>query len=260
VRIEAFEQFRGVALDAGVILYFTGEFSPAIATALADSLRRRLERHGLAAPMRRRLFSTFVEMTQNILLYAAPSPAPLLADEEPDGSLDGLAAPQGLEAVTPGPGEIRRRGAVALGQTDDEVWVVCANLVPAERVDRLRGKLEALRGLDAAALREAYRRQLANDDHEATDLVSKGAGLGLVTIARACTSPLEWQLSPDPETGGLLSIFHLCARLSTGIANSAGATGDGFANSAGATGDGFANSAGATGDGDANSARSGSQP
>jgi hypothetical protein len=210
MRIEAFEQFRGVALDAGVILYFTGEFSPAIATALADSLRRRLERHGLAAPMRRRLFSTFVEMTQNILHYAAPSPATPEVDEGLDEPPVGPGA-----AVAPGPGQIRRHGAVALGQTDDEVWVVCANLVPAGRVDRLRGKLEALRGLDAAALREAYRRQLANHAHEATDQVSKGAGLGLLTIARACTSPLEWQLSPDPETGGCLTSFHLCARLAT---------------------------------------------
>lgn len=210
MRIEAFEQFRGVALDAGVILYFTGEFSPAIAAALADSLRRRLEGHGLAAPMRRRLFSTFVEMTQNILHYAAPVPDPLAGQEEPT---EGPARAD--EDAPAGPAPARRRGAVALGQGDGEVWVVCANLVPAEQVGRLRGKLEAVRRLDPDQLREAYRRQLADDDHERTDAISRGAGLGLLTIARACTAPLEYLLSPDPAAQGRLAAFHLCARLAT---------------------------------------------
>jgi hypothetical protein len=99
-----------------------------------------------------------------------------------------------------------------MGQAGEEYWVVCANLVPLEQVERLRARLEALQGLDAAGLREAYRRQLASEDH---DELSKGAGLGLLTIARACTAPIEWRLSPDPDDPSLLAVFHLCARLST---------------------------------------------
>lgn len=192
MRIEAFEQFRGVALDAGVLLYFTGEFSPAIAAALADSLRRRLEAHVADRPTRRRLFATFVEMTQNVLHYAAP-PA-----EAPD---DGAAEPAG-----------RRKGAVAMGQAGDEYWVVCANLVAAAQAPRLAARLEAVRRLSPAELHDAYRSQLANDRHELEDPQSRGAGLGLLTIARACTSPLEYQLAPTGD--GQLSVFHLCARLS----------------------------------------------
>lgn len=193
MRIEAFEQFRGVALDAGVLLYFTGEFSPAITAALADSLRRRLEAHVADRPTRRRLFSTFVEMTQNILHYAAPAP--------------GAAEDEG--------GEARRKGAVALGQTGPEYWVVCANLVEAALVPRLTARLETVRRLDAEALHQAYRRQLANDRHEAEDPLSRGAGLGLLTIARACTAPLEYRLAPEPHGDPRLAAFHLCARLST---------------------------------------------
>ena len=197
MRIEGFEQFRGVALDAGVLLYFTGEFSPAITAALADSLRRRLETHGVDRPTRRRLFATFVEMTQNILHYAAPLPA--AADQEEDGAA----------------ASARRRGAVAMGQTGDEFWVVCANLVDATLVPRLRGRLEALHGLSPEGLHQAYRRQLQDDQHAQSDPLSRGAGLGLLTIARACTAPLEYRLEPEPSSGGRLAVFHLCARLTT---------------------------------------------
>lgn len=188
--VGAFEQLRGVALDAGVLLYFTGEFTPAVTAALSDSLRRRLEERVADPRLRRRLFATFVEMVQNVLHYAAPSEGPA-----------GDAA--------------RRKGSVALGQAGDEFWVACANLVDAAQTPRLSGRLEAVSALGPEALQRAYRRQLANDAHERQDPLSRGAGLGLLTIARAATAPLEYLITPDPNGDGTRAVFHLCARLST---------------------------------------------
>lgn len=196
MKLEAFDQFRGVTLDVGVVLYFAGEFTPAVTAALADALRRRLESRGVEPALRRRLFSTFVELTQNVLHYAAPTPP---TSSGPGGQAESAAA--------------RRRGAVGLGQAGSGYWVVCANQVPLELAARLEAKLAELRGLSPQALRQAYRRQLADDEHETKDPLSRGAGLGLITIARAADGPLEHHLTPDPDSGGRLATFHLCVRL-----------------------------------------------
>jgi hypothetical protein len=193
--LDAFDQFRGVASDGGVFFYFSGEFTPAVVAALADTLRRRLDERGLEGPVRRRLFSTFVEMAQNILHYAA---FPEAAEAEADGEAAG------------------RRGVVALGATGDTYWLVCANPVPAWLQPRLEARLRALQGLTPEELREAYRRQLVDDGHERRDPLSRGAGLGLITMARACSAPLDWRFAPDPEHPDHLVTFSLCARMDVG--------------------------------------------
>jgi Family of unknown function (DUF6272) len=198
VRLAEFDRFRGVALDVGVLFYFSGEFTSTVVAALSDSLRRKLDERRVEAPLKRRLFSTFVEMSQNILHYAA------------DGIDDGAAESEGWADGVAG-----RRGVVAMGAQGEDYWVVCGNHVPLALRPRMEGKLSALQGLTPDELRDAYRRKLLDEDHERTDTVSKGAGLGLLTMARASSAPLEWLFADHPEPGSQLVTFYLCARLTT---------------------------------------------
>lgn len=195
MRLDQFSSFRGVALDVGVLFFFSGEFTPTVVAALSDSLRRRLDERKVEGPVKRRLFSTFVEMAQNILHYAAEG----LEADDADGWDDGAPA---------------RRGVVAMGADGEEFWVICGNPVPAAMRPRLEGKLTALAAMSRDQLHDAYRRQLLDDDHERTDRVSRGAGLGLLTMARASSGPLEWLMAEDPDQPGTLT-FYLCARLAT---------------------------------------------
>ncbi|MFX7840615.1 SiaB family protein kinase, partial [Acinetobacter baumannii] len=59
-----------------VIFYYVGYFSQSIVTAMAEAVRLRLEQSGTAGPTRRRLFSSFVEMAQNIIHYSADTLTP----------------------------------------------------------------------------------------------------------------------------------------------------------------------------------------
>jgi hypothetical protein len=179
--------FEGVAGNAGVIFYFTGEFTPSGIVALGEAVRRRLGDLQVPGKPSRKVFSAFVEMSQNVLHYAAP----------------------------PGADTPAQRGTIVIGDGGDHHWIACSNLVQADHAARLRERLRAIEKMTPAELREAYQRQLQDDGHEATDELSQGAGLGLLTIARAARGPLEHAFSPVPGSDGLLTRFVLCARLDT---------------------------------------------
>ncbi|MNT96692.1 hypothetical protein D3C72_2388500 [compost metagenome] len=78
---------------------------------------------------------------------------------------------------------------------------------------RLTDKLDALRAMSLEEIKQSYREQLRNPDHSATDTLSKGAGLGLLTIARDASAPLEYSFAPSPDNEGRTALFHVKARI-----------------------------------------------
>lgn len=187
-----FERFQVSAQDHGVLFYYAGEFSPAMISAAADTLKARLATEDASGPAKRKVFSTFVEMAQNILHYAAASPS------------------EGVQA-TP-------RGAIAVGRLSDggtcgQYWLVCSNPVNVEHVARLTDKLTALRAMSLEEIKQSYREQLHNDAHSSTDTQSRGAGLGLLTMARDASAPLEFSFASTPEPHDRTALFHVKARI-----------------------------------------------
>lgn len=181
-----FAHFRAHAADADVLFFYSGEFSAPVISAAADSLRGRLAEGDAAGPTRRRLFSTFVEMAQNVLHYAADLP-----------SGDGHAP--------------ARRGAIGVGRdAGGRHWIACSNAVDAALVPRLTEKLDAVRSMSLEDIKRCYKAQLHNTEHENTDTVSRGAGLGLLTIARDCAE-LDYSFAPVPGAAQPTVLFHVKA-------------------------------------------------
>lgn len=189
MKLDVFNSFRDIAHDNGVIFYYAGTFSQNVIAAIGDSLKQRLDAVHASSAARRKVFSTFIEMAQNILHYA---PA--------------IAAPEG-DAMP------ARYGALAVGRTDAEkFFVVCGNPVRMEDVSRLHEKLEPLRQMSIDQIKAAYREQLRNEDH-ASDTTSKGAGLGFLTMARDATEPIEYSIAFASEAGGGRADLYLRATI-----------------------------------------------
>ncbi len=189
-----------------MLFYYAGECTPAVIAAAADSLKARLATEDASGPAKRKLFSTFVEMAQNILHYAAATPAT-------DGT---LATPRGAIGV----------GRVDMADTPEAVhghyWIVCSNPVDVDCVPRLTEKLNAVRAMSLEEIKQSYRdQQLRNPTHSADDPISKGAGLGLLTIARDSSAPLEYSFASTPTSatadpahpGVRTALFHVKARI-----------------------------------------------
>lgn len=191
MNIDLFNQLRTTADQSGVIFYYTGGFSQPIVAAIGDTLKQRMESVAASTTARRKVFSTFIEMAQNILHYAAAETPP------PDAAPD--AAPT-------------KYGALAVGRDGEKFFVVCGNPVRMDDVSRLHEKLEPLRRMSLDEIKTAYREQLRNDEHD-KDTVSRGAGLGFLTMARDATEPIDYSISYSSQAQGDSAHLYLRATI-----------------------------------------------
>lgn len=183
MQLDLFSVFRNTADFNGVLFYYNGSLSQNVIATMGDALKQRLESQDTSGPKARRLFSSFIEMVQNALHYSP---------DAPDSA-----------------GE--KVGAVAVGKRDDKYYIVCGNLVEQQHVERIRQKIEPLRSMTMDEIKKAYREQLKNEHHGDQDSVSKGAGLGFLTLARDASEPIEYSLTPVDGHESELAYFYLKA-------------------------------------------------
>lgn len=168
--------FLDLAQQRNVIFYHKGYFSHSIVAAMSEVVKLQLEVSGVSGPTRRKLFSSFVELSQNIIHYSSDA---LSEDFVEQPSL--------------------RQGAVCISVEGDRHYMLCANPIATREVERLRNKLEPLCHMSLEQIKQAYKTTLRAE----TPDDSKGAGLGFLTMARDASEPLEFAFqarSDDPDT------------------------------------------------------------
>lgn len=182
MQTEMYKAFRHFVAEQGVIFYYNGYLSQPIVAAIGEALRGKLEVEDSSSKLSRKVFSTFVEMMQNIIHYT-----------------DGAESPAGT--VSP-------LGNVAVGQLGERYYIVSGNTVANSHIERLKGKLDAIRVMSSDEIKAEYRRKLRTDEQDDN---SKGAGLGFLTVAREASEPIEYFFEPYPGLGQALSFFYLKA-------------------------------------------------
>lgn len=178
--IDAINRFRAAADAQQVLLHFSGELNGNVVATLSDTVRERLDDAAPDRRIARRVFSAFVEMAQNIVHYA----------DRPE-----YAAPSATLTVM---------------RDEAHFAVLCCNRVRGEQIGRVRSRIEAVRAMTLDEIKAAYRAQLRNDEHETEDTVSRGAGLGFLTLAREASQPIDYSIVPvagEPDSAE----FHLHA-------------------------------------------------
>ena len=173
---DQYREFCEIARQKNVIFYYVGYFSQNIITAMSEAVRLRLEQSGTAGPTRRKLFSSFVEMAQNIIHYSADSLTPPEQDQN----------------------ELRH-GSVCIGVDEaGRYFLLCANPIAVDVAEPLRERLETLRTMTLEEIKASYRESLRSETPED----SKGAGMGFLTMARDASGPLEFDFEStgDPST------------------------------------------------------------
>jgi hypothetical protein len=167
--------FFDLAQRRNVLFYHKGYFSQNIVAAMGEVVKLQLEVAGISGPTRRKLFSSFVELSQNIVHYSADA---LQADASSDSSI--------------------REGAVCIAKEGERHLMLCVNPVTNSEVDNLRNRLEPLRNMTLEEIKQAYKVTLRAETPED----SKGAGLGFLTMARDASEPLEFAFYPRADAPG----------------------------------------------------------
>ncbi|SPB17704.1 hypothetical protein NOV72_04909 [Caballeronia novacaledonica] len=177
--------FFDLAQRRNVLFYHKGYFSHNIVAAMGEVVKLQLEVAGVNAPTRRKLFSSFVELSQNIVHYSSDA---LKAGGETTGAI--------------------REGAVCISKDGEHHVMLCVNPISTAEVEHLRNKLEPLRNMSLEEIRQAYKLSLRSDTPED----SKGAGLGFLTMARDASAPLEFAFHPRADDPGT-TLFCLMATI-----------------------------------------------
>ena len=183
---DKYGSFFHLAREHQVIFYYVGYFSQHIVAAMADAVKLQLEVAGVATPTRRKLFSSFIEMAQNIIHYSADALTPASQND----------------------GELRHGSVCIRREADGSFLLLCANPIEPLMAEELRVKLEALRSMPLEEIKKAYRQTLREDSPEG----SKGAGMGFLTVARDAREPLDFDFTTDAGSGDS-PVFYLKAAI-----------------------------------------------
>ncbi len=155
----------------GVIMSFTGPFSQGIIEEIGDALRNYLETKMNSRGEIFKVFSIFIEQTQNIKNYAYQLP-----DENTQE-------------------EILLSGILNIGFKDEKYFVSSGNLVKNEDVEELKERLMKIESYDKKELAKVYRKILRSKKEDDND----GAGLGLIEMARKASENIVFNFEETEQ-------------------------------------------------------------
>jgi hypothetical protein len=138
----------------------------------AELVKVNLANDNIPGNMAKTIFSVFVEQVTNVMMYSAEKGQYI----RPDKVLANVSL-----------------GTLMLGQKENRFFVQTRNAVNNKNIEGMKGKIDHLNTLDKKELRQYHRERLRNENDNPE---SKGAGLGLIEIARRATAPIGYRFEP----------------------------------------------------------------
>ncbi|MFW6007410.1 MAG: SiaB family protein kinase [Halanaerobiales bacterium] len=155
----------------GVIMSFTGPFSQGIIEEIGEALRNYLQGKNNSRGEIIKVFSIFIEQTQNIKNYAFQ-----FADAKEQE-------------------KVLLSGILNIGYKDDKYFVSSGNIVKKENMEELKERLEKINSYSEKELASVYRKKLRASKNED----SRGAGLGLIEMARKSSEKLHFKFEKNND-------------------------------------------------------------
>jgi hypothetical protein len=170
-----YQQLKG----DGILFCFSGPISQDIMEGIGGILRFKMKLDDTATQVSQRVFATFVEQMQNVINYSAE-----FEPESPDHEAQ------------------LRYGIVVVGKRAQNFYVHSGNFIQKEQTAFIINQIEKLNTMTPEELKAFYRAQRRLDPREE----SKGAGLGLIEMARKASGPLKYSLFAASKTCDFISI------------------------------------------------------
>jgi hypothetical protein len=98
-------------------------------------------------------------------------------------------------------------GMLVLVHKDNKFFIQTRNAIKRENLEIIKGKIDHLNTLDKKELRQFHKERVRADNDNPE---SKGAGLGLIEIARRATAPIRYEFEEIDER---LSGFTMCVEI-----------------------------------------------
>ena len=163
--------------DNNISIIYSGPMRAKGLDSFSETLQSRLDLSDLPLSASQSVFSVFVEQINNMMMYSAERE---LSSPGKTGNGENL------------------RDIFIFGVRGDTYFVQSGNLMKDSRVRMLKERLDYLNTLDKKELRQFYKEQIKAENLNPD---SKGAGIGLIEIARRATSKIDYEFIP--LSGGL---------------------------------------------------------
>ena len=156
--------------EQNITISYNGPLWEAGIKSMAEMVRSRLSQKNLPAKASKTIFSVFVEQVTNMFMYSA--------EKDHYGTQPEDEVPLGM---------------LVLGHNKETYFVQTGNAILNENVEQVKTRIDHLNSLDKDQLRQYNKEQLRskNDNPD-----SKGAGLGLIEIARRASAPIQYTFQP----------------------------------------------------------------
>lgn len=162
-----------------IIFCYSGPISHITIEGIGSTLRLDLEMEDAGMSTSQKIFSVFIEQMQNILNYSEEK---IINDSELEKEL--------------------RIGVLVIGQEDNNFYVYCGNKIYSKDEEKIQRKIDEISGLNQEELKALYKQRRKTEPQEG----SKGAGLGLIEMARKSGVPLESSFKKIDEEFSFFSI------------------------------------------------------
>lgn len=176
-------QYYNMVKEKGLNIIYSGPIWADGVEGLGHTLRKRLEFDALPLSASQAVFSVFVEQMNNMLMYST--------DQEVFQEQDGAA----LDVSS---------GVFILGSRNKQYFLQSGNMMDAKQVPAMKARIDFLNTLDKTELRKYYKEQIKAENPNSD---SKGAGLGLIEIARRASSKIEYTFDPIAEGQTFFTMF-----------------------------------------------------
>ncbi|MDM8525187.1 SiaB family protein kinase [Desulfococcaceae bacterium HSG8] len=164
----------------GVFFCFSGPVSQDLLVEFGTILKQKIKLEMPRNAVALRVFSMVVEQAQNIIHYSAEKcPKDNKAGKEEELSI----------------------GIIAVGYESGHYFVLSGNVIEHQNVERLRKRLIKLRKMSKEELKKHYKEQR----RKGPDIISKGAGLGFIDMAKKASRPIEFDFKTIDENYSFFS-------------------------------------------------------
>lgn len=165
-------EYSSMIKDLDISIIYSGPLWDDGIKGIAEMVRKHLAYEELPGGTAKSIFSVFIEQVTNVLMYSAEKEKYAIHGKEE------------VEVPT---------GMLVLGQKGKKFFIQTGNVISRESIPLIEGRINHLNSLDKQGLRALHKRQLTHGDDNPG---SKGAGLGLIEIARRSTAPLKYTFEP----------------------------------------------------------------
>ncbi len=154
--------------------------------SVGEMLKTRMEIDDLPMAASMAVFSVFVEQMNNVQLYSSECTGMEHADEQDENQI------------------FFAGGVFILGTQGKSYYLQTGNVMKNEHVSLIRERVDHLNSLDKAQLRKYYKERLRSEDDNPD---SRGAGLGLIEIARRASSKIKCEFEPYNEGHSFFTMY-----------------------------------------------------